>query len=150
MAIGQGRVLNQSAVSGTDGNSYDVLQGKQTEQIVSELHGKYFEQASRGNLFYINTVAAGLAVPIQSTTAPTVMLWNPLGSGKNAVLIKFNAAYASGTSVATPIGLVGTNNAGNVIATGAAITAFNQSALGTNLFNGIYGGGSTSALKSSA
>lgn len=150
MPVNQNRYNIVSTTKATPGNTYDGLAGHLQEGIVSELHGKYFTQAYNGNLFYVTTIAAGLAVPISSTTAPTVMLWNPTGSGKNASLVKFTAAYVSGTSVATPIGLVGTNNAGGNIATGAAITAFNQSVVGTNLFNGVYGGGNTSVMKSSA
>lgn len=150
MAINQGRSTNPATVSATDGNVYDTLVGKQTEAIVTELHGKYYTSAYRGNVFSISTVAAGLAVPISNTTAPTVALWNPAGSGKNAVLIKYTAAYASGTSVATAIGLGVSFNAGNTVATGAVFTAFNNSALNTNLFNGILGGGNNTVMRASA
>lgn len=128
----------------------DAAAGCMGEQLVSNLHGKYYEHASRGNLWYVSTVVAGLAIPISSTTAPTVMLWNPSGSGKNAVLGRFNAAYVSGTSVATSIGLAYAANVGANVATAAPITAFNQSVVGTNLFNGLFGAGYTSAMRSSA
>ena len=149
--------LNQLRVSSalpdtslSNGATPDALAGKAGQQIVSDLHGKFYEQASRGNLWYLTTVVAGLAVPISTTTAPTVMLWNPAGSGKNAVLGRFNAAYVSGTSVATSIGLAYAANVGNVTATAAPITAFVQSAVGTNLFNGLFGSGYTSVMRSSA
>ena len=132
------------------GSTPDALAGVLGEQLVSDLHGKYYEHASRGNLWYVSTVVAGLAVPISTTTAPTVMLWNPSGSGKNAVLGRFNAAYVSGTSAATSIGLAEAEDVGANTATAAPITAFNQSAVGTNLFNGLLGYGGTSAMRSSA
>lgn len=150
MPINQVRVQDLTNVSGTDGSVYDQIGGKQGEGIVTDLHGKYYTQTYRGNVFYVSTVAAGLAIPISSTTAPTVALWNPAGSGKNAELIRVTLGYASGTSVATPIGLMFALNAGNTVATGAVFTAFNRSVLNTNLFNGLLGAGDTSAMNASA
>lgn len=132
------------------GATPDALAGKLGELVVSGLHGKYYEQASSGCLWYVSTVAAGLAVPISSTTAPTVMLWNPSGSSVNAVLARLNLAYVSGTSVATALGLAFAANVGANTATAAPITAFNQSAVGTNLFNGLLGSGHVSKIRSSA
>lgn len=117
---------------------------------VVELHGKYYKQTSAGNTFFISTIAAGLAVPISSTTTPTVALWNPSNSGKNAVLIRYTAAYVSGTSVATPIGLAYIPNAGSAIGTAAPFVTFTQSVLGATLFNGTLGGGNATKMYASA
>lgn len=143
-----GAVPNQSA---TDGNIYNQLGGKAAEAIVAELHGKYYTQTYRGNVFTVSTVAAGLAIPIVSTTAPTVALWNPTGSGKNAVLVRASFSNTlNATTVQGSVLLMAQFNAGNTVATGAVYTAFNQSALGTNLFNGNLGGGNVSVMRSSA
>ena len=133
-----------------DGATPDQLAGKSGELVVTDLHGKWYEHAVRGNVYYVSTVAAGLAIPISTTTAPVVMLWNPKGSGKNAELVRYSAAYVSSTSTATSIGLGGTTVAGSETATAAAITAFNQSVFGTNLFSAIFGGPNNSVMKSSA
>lgn len=150
MPIIQVRTNPIATLSVTDNDPHDMLGGRSAEGIVAELHGKYFTQASRGNMFFISTIAAGLAVPISSTTAPTVALWNPAGSGKNAALVRYTAAYVSGTSVATAIGLAFSPNAGNTVATGAVFTAFNRSALNTNLFNCLLGAGNVTAMNASA
>ena len=151
MPITQIRVGAPSNVSATDGNAYDQLGGKSTEGVVTELHGKYYTQNYRGNCFMVSTVGAGLAIPISSTVTPVVMLWNPLGSGKNLVPMRFTAVRAMNTTtVQGAINLLAVFGAGSVIATGSAITAFNQSALGTNLFNAQLGGGILSVMKSSA
>ena len=151
MPLTQIRVNPPSNVSARDGDAFDALGGKATEAIVAELHGKYYTQAYRGNCFMVSTVAAGLAHPILSTTAPVVMLWNPLGSGKNAVLLRYcSACTLNATCVAGSVLLMGIFGAGSVIATGSAITAFNQSVLGTNLFNLSLGSGNVSVMKSSA
>ena len=151
MPLNQVRIGPPSNVSGTDGNAYDQLGGKSAEGIVAELHGKYYTNTYRGNCFTVSTVGAGLAVPISSSTAPVVMLWNPLGSGKNLVPLRFVATGAFNTTyVQGSINLLAVFGAGSVIATGSAITAFNQSVLGTNLFNAQLGGGNVSVMKSSA
>ena len=142
MPISQGRNLA--------GVAQDVALGVQNQQLVSDLHGKYYEQALRGNLWYASTVVAGLAVPISSTTAPTVMLWNPDQSGVNAVLGRFTASYVSGTSVATSIGLSFAARAGSITATAAAITAFADNVVGTNTFNGLFGKGGTPKVRNSS
>lgn len=139
--------VGPSATNAPDGlDSLPFRQGRTGEQIVSALHGKYYEQAARGNVYFITTVAAGLAIPITSTTSPILVLWNPSGSGKNAVLLRYGAAYVSGTSIATAIGLMYVTNAGNTVATGAVFTAFNAA----TPFNGVLGSGNPSAMRSSA
>ena len=143
----QGIVQPPTAQSLPDTSSpVGLTLGKQGELIVNELGAKNYTQCLRGNIFSVSTVVAGLAIPISTTTAPTVALWNPAGSGKNAVLIRFNWAYVSGTSVGGAFGLQYQLNAGNTVATGAVYSAFaNSTAL-----NGIIGGGNTSVVRASA
>ncbi len=150
MPVIQVRTGTPAIPSIADNNVYDVLGGKSAEIITANLHGNHYTSAVRGNVFYVSTVPAGLAIPISTTTAPTVALWNPAGSGKNAALLRFNAHYVSGTSVASAFGLSFAANAGNTVATGAVFTAFNRSALGTNLFNGLLGGGVVTTMFASA
>ena len=140
-----------SNVSLPDNQLVTQLGGKAGEAVVTELHGKYYNQNYRGNCFFVSTVAAGLAIPIFSTTAPTLCLWNPSGSGKNAVLIRASASNTLNvTTVQGAFLLMAQFNAGNTIATGAVFTAFTQAALGTNLFNCNLGGGNVSVMKSAA
>ena len=140
-----------SNVSSTDGNLYTQLGGKSNEGIVAELHGKYYTQAYRGNCFTLSTVGAGLAIPISSTTSPNLVLWNPAGSGKLAVPTRYVAgATLNATTVQGSINLLAVFNAGSAIATAAPFSAFAQAALGTNLFNGMLGGGNVSVMKSAA
>lgn len=144
MPIGQGR--------GSDGKVADVLLGKYGDQLATALHGKYAEQALRGNLFLASTVVAGLAIPISTTTAPTVMLWNPGDSGVNAVLGRYTAGQVSGDAVAANIGLVAVStlvSVGSNIATGNLITAFAQNVLNTNTFNAKLNSGARPQVKSS-
>lgn len=81
--------------------------GKQGEQIASELHGRFYEQTYRGNVFSLNT--QGTAV---TTTAALATTWtglgfaNPAGSGVNAVLIAYGATQFA-VGAASTIGLAG-------------------------------------------
>lgn len=90
----------------TDGQQDDLRLGKSGELIVTELHGTYYEQTYRGNVFCnALTTAGGLLNDGGSSPAP-LGLYNPYGSGKNLVLIKTVLALAAlpGTQVAGTIG----------------------------------------------
>ena len=144
MPISQGR--------GRDGVTRDVALGQHGDVLASALHGKYAEHTLRGNHFYASTIVAGLAIPISTTTAPTVMLWNPGDSGVNCVLGRYSAGQVSGDAVAATIGLVAVStlvSAGSNIATGNLITAFAQNVLNTNTFNAKLNNGNRPKVKSS-
>lgn len=82
-----GQVLDISSVVTPDGSTAPITLGRNNEQLTAELHGKYFAQCYRGNLFYASTTTAGVVIPIASTLTPTYSLWNPAGSGKLMVPI---------------------------------------------------------------
>ena len=143
MAIGQGTIIDTSQVTGTDGNTYNIPLGRQTDQLVSELHGKYYNWAYRGKVFIGSTPIAGVAIPISSTTAPTPCLRNPLGSGVNLVLIRYTAAYTGGTGAVTGFGYYALTNAGGTIGTAAPVSAF----AATTPTNALIGFGAASRAK---
>jgi hypothetical protein len=91
--------------------------------LLQELHGKYYTQTVSGNLFYATTLTAS-AIPIISATAATLCLWNPMGSGANAVLVRYVAGWNGTTEVPGAINLSYFANAGSTIATGNLVTAF--------------------------
>jgi hypothetical protein len=72
---------------------------------VSENLPRYMLQTYNGNMYHFTsaaiTVAATHATPLGAGTAtPLVALWNPVGSGKNLVIVKVGAAAWSGTLAA--------------------------------------------------
>ena len=77
--------------------------------ITGEGQGRYYENTSRGNIFSLmlsttsGSIAAGNVVA--ATAAPTTQfaLWNPLGSGKNLSLLKFQIWTISGTTPVPPV-----------------------------------------------
>jgi len=118
----QGQVRNPNTSVATDGVSYDALQGKQGELIVSDLHGKYFTQSYRGNLFVMNVTAT--AIPVTTTTAPTFALWNPQGNMKLANIVKLSLGYVVTTSTAGNILWSYQLGVGANVGTAAPITAY--------------------------
>lgn len=144
MPLNQGQVIDISQTSATDGNQYTAPLDRQSAQVVTELHGKYYQWAFRGRLFIGSTPIAGVAIPISSSTAPTPCLWNPIGSGVNAVLVRYTAAYTGGTGVVTGFGYYALTGAGSVIgAANAPVSAF----AATTPTNAMVGFGAASKVK---
>lgn len=106
--------------------------------------GKYFPEASLGNVFIGSTAAAGVAYPISTGTAATFGLWNT-STTKNAVLLKLNVGYTSGTIALGEIGLADVY--ATQVATGSNITAFTDGVVGTTIRNGIIGAGKASTMR---
>lgn len=126
-----------------DGDNPIIRSGKASDLIVSELHGKYAEQTYRGNVYHGSTAAAGVLIPISTTTTPTFGLWNPAGSGKNANLIRVKVGFVSTTGAPGNVLYSALTGAGSAIGTAAPISAFTA---GTPT-NGLIGGGGASAMK---
>lgn len=122
--------------SNADGVYAYQRSGKNGEQIVSELHGKRYEQTSRGSSFGIQgtavtTTAAG------ATTFTGLAVGNPAGSGVNMVLNRFSCSQVAALTAGTSIGLM----------YGISTTAITASL--TTIFNRLPGG-AASALVATA
>jgi hypothetical protein len=92
--------------------------GQLGDVIVSDLHPRYYETNYRNNVFLlsVSTAAAVTAFAGGAAGTPMICLFNPAGSGRNAVILK-----ASVGSVATPTG-AGTVSFALWFGTTAAIT----------------------------
>src|ERR1041384_1611691 len=104
MALNQVTVSSPSNNSNSDGTTVTALAGKQGEQVVTELHGKYSILNYRGNVFTFNVTAQTIPV-IAATLASKFSLWNPPGSGKNAELICFDMGVVLATTVVNTVGI---------------------------------------------
>lgn len=102
--------------------------------------GKYFQDVAAGRVFIGSTAAAGVAVPVETGTAATFMLWN-ITTTKYAVPLWIAMSYLSGTITIGGFGLSNLN-AGYAIATAAPISAIT---LGTPK-NALLGSGAASAM----
>jgi len=110
----------------SDGGFSPIRTGKQGDLIASELHGRFYEQAYRGNLYRTgNTAITALSAntitsATSATGTPITGVYNPAGSGVNLVLLQaFLQIFANSlTSGAAPGGF-------------AWLTALAQSAIST-------------------
>lgn len=81
-------------VSGLDGSQLTLRQNRTGELMVSELHGRFYEQAYRGSLFSggMTTTSINAATFTSATTGvtatPIAGVYNPLSSSVNLVILQ--------------------------------------------------------------
>lgn len=111
----------------TDGVNSALRTGKLGDQIVSELHGRYYEQTYRQNLFHAaNQTGVATTVGL-ATTYTGLCLSNPIGSAKNLVLLKVGASFPVAVAAGLTVGLmVGFNAGTNVTHTTPSTTLRNN------------------------
>lgn len=98
--------------------------GQDSELVVTELHGKYYETCRLGNIFYA-CMTAGVIFPAPAATAANPMtLANPAGSGKIIIPISFDLVFTilPGTPLLGTYGLYVNSNIIASAVTGTAIT----------------------------
>lgn len=93
--------------------------GRQGEQIFSELHGRFYEQTYRGNMFSNGNIAlqalTANTITLTATTTPILGIYNPLGSGVNACIIQASlSAGINNTASVGPGAFVWAISTGNV------------------------------------
>lgn len=103
-----GSVLNPYTTSVGDGLENELALGRNSEVLVSEVHGKWANAAARGVLFTFNVTA--VTVPVVAATLVSVFsLYNPVGSGRNLELVDFDCSMVLATTVVDTIGLYTSN-----------------------------------------
>ena len=117
--------LNVGEQNQADGADAIVARGgRQGDQIVSELHGRFTEQTLRGRLFSNGTTGLTAlstnTITLTATTTPILGIFNPPSSGVNAVVLQASLA-------------AGINNAGS---TGAGIFVWATSSLNSLISTG--------------
>ena len=111
-----------------DGSQAKIRQGRSAEAIVQELHGRFYEQTKRGNVFSdgfgltaINNATYTTAT-VGATVTPIAGLYNPSNSGVDCVLIEVSLALVMTALAATgPGGFAYSLSVGN-----AAVTTGNE------------------------
>lgn len=98
--VNVGTVVNVTGNQYPDNSQQPFALGRHGDLAVSEVHGKYYSAAKRGNLFIGSSLIAGVALPVNATTLVSKFtLWNPLGSNKDVELVEFGIGIDSGTEV---------------------------------------------------
>lgn len=88
-----------------DGSPVPIRAGRGGDQIISELHGRFFEQVYRGNVYSIGcalTALSAATILLTASAQPIVGVWNPINSPVNLVILQssLRAALNNVTSVA--------------------------------------------------
>lgn len=107
--------------------------GQDSETVVMEIHGKYYEQTRLGNLFFA-CMTAGVIFPAPAATAANpITLANPAQSGKLVIPVSFDLVLTvlPGTPVVGTYGLFANINPIGAAVSGTALTPV-CSRLGTN------------------
>lgn len=99
-----GQVGPQQIADGV--TSQPVRMGKLGEVIVQELHGRYYEQVYRGNMFSVANQAAQAISVALATTYTGLCLYNPVNSGVNLVPNKVKFALSVAPAAIAVIGLI--------------------------------------------
>lgn len=105
-----GLVTNPTTTSTTDNVEASESIGKQNQQLVDMLHGKYWNMAVRSAVFTANVTAK--TVPVVANNLVSVFtLWNPGSSTKNLELISMDIGLVLATTVVDTVGLYWQNGA---------------------------------------
>ena len=115
----EGHVGPSTTVDGQEGVA--LRQGKSAELVITQLHGKYYEQVSRGNTYYGMSATGGIALIVAATGGGHPMLFNPMGSNVNLSVTHLYLSWCSGACVPGGIFWAYVLNAGASQATAAPI-----------------------------
>lgn len=115
-----------------DGTNPITRMGRSAEIMVQQLHGRFYEQVYRGNMYSIGcnlTPLSAATVLLTAAGQPIVGVWNPPTSTVNLVLIRaaLVAALNNVTSVA-PGAFIWASSLSNVALT-AGLNPFNRKTL---------------------
>lgn len=119
--------IGPNGTASADGVNPPLRQGKQQDLIVSECHGRFYEQNYRGNMFSFgisNTAlvaANAIATGVTATAQPIIGLYNPTNSGVNLVILQASLVISTvANSAVNPGGFMWVGSAGNnAISTGS-------------------------------
>lgn len=119
----QGQVNNPTTAL-PDTSIINLTCGKSGELLTADLHGKYYTQNYRGNVFHGTTAAAAVLIPVSGTTGATFGIWNPAGNTKNVIMLVAYYGWISTTGAPANIGYDFLTGAGSAIGTAAPLSAF--------------------------
>lgn len=114
-----------------NGMAFPLVLGPNQDQLVSQLHGEFYEQSRRSNSFFAAIVGQTTTVGL-ATTYTGLCLSNPVGSGRLVIVDRVGISFSVAFAAASAVGLmVGYNATTNVTHT-AAVTV-RQSRIGGQL-----------------
>ena len=119
------RVQDYGSANADDNSDGYAQADRQGGLLVSQSALPLYNVAVRKMLKIGMGVTAGSAIPADNATAPTFALWNPSGSGVNAVMVDFRfGTITLGTRLVSAWAFNVNTGLGAEIATGSSLTAF--------------------------
>lgn len=123
------------ASANADGSNPAVRSGKTGELNVGDVHGRFYEQAYRGNIYTFGisstalVAANAIATGLTATAQPIIGLYNPSTSAVNLVILKATVVMTVvANSAVAPGGFAWVSSIGNTaVSTGS--TPFNTKSL---------------------
>jgi len=116
-----------------DGTNPVFRAGKSAEQVVQELHGRFYEQVYRGNVFSIGcslTALSAATILLTSSSQPIVGVWNPGSSKYNLVILQAMLIDEINNVTSVALGaFVWAASIGNNAVLTAGLVPFNRSTL---------------------
>lgn len=110
--------------------------GQQGEAMVSELHGRFYEQVFRNNVYSIGCSVTALSantITLTATSTPILGVWNPGTSAVNLVMLQCSlTAYINTLTTPASAGVFvwASSTGNNVITTGSS--PFNRKTLASS------------------
>lgn len=80
--------------------------GKLGDTIISELHGRFYEQVYRANVYSTGSALTALSantITLTATSTPILGVWNPSSSSVNLVILQASVGFVLNTLTA-PVG----------------------------------------------
>jgi hypothetical protein len=116
-----------------DGATQTLRLGKLAELVVTELHGRFYEQTYRGNVYgngpLTLTALSANTITLTNTTTPILGVWNPLSSLVNLVILQATLAAGINNAATTGCGaFVWASSVGNAAITTGTVP-FNHKTL---------------------
>lgn len=98
-------VGNPATIQASDGGLAPIVIGHQQELMTSDVHGRRYEAASRGNVFVGTTGTGGLTIIAAGQTTAGFCFYNPVSSGVLMEVHKIRVLPKTATDVVGTIGL---------------------------------------------
>ncbi len=131
-----GNVVNPFGTAVADNSQNPIAMGRNSEVLIAQSHGKWFNAAARGVLFSFNVTAKTIPVTVSAgqITAAPFALYNPVGSNRLLELVDCDIGLVLATTVVNTIALYSTVNtttaAGTFTTAGTAISGLLNSTTG--------------------
>ena|ERR1700731_2331036 len=106
MAIAIDLNVGPQGIALGDGTDVQARAGRTGDLIVSELHGRYFEQVRSNRMFSAANQAAQALSAALTTTYTGFLLYNPVGSNKGLVPNKVKFSQSAAPATFPVIGLI--------------------------------------------